>query len=529
MLSEIEQVRKKLMNNASEEYDAVVSLGGSCASCLQIRKRELQTQAYPFDYVFCEDAQFQFHILGKLFATDFAHWLQRENIVPLAKNERGISDLYQYKDAYTGFRYIHDFKKPVEDDEMYQAFYEKYTRRLKRLYEKIENSKRILFVSDAVSRLKVADIKPLLGVLNKKWKHKTFDIAVLNFNAPQDEVIKEKHIKIVNIKRLKNNYDFFGMNYEWGEILDSVKLTEPADCDKKSFFKKIKEFFEKKEKFLDKDSVFFITGCSTGIGKSWCELLLEKGYKVVATARNASTVKHFQDAYPKNALCVALDVTDDSAVKEAVQRAVKHFGKIDVLVNNAGSGCFAPVETLDFTQAGKVFNVNVWGALNTMQEILPYMRRQNRGLIINTSSIAAYYGMPTAGIYAASKAALERLSEALKAELADFNIKILLLELGETQSHFYKNSAVAGQAPDGYNHITNALLVNFKNSVYYNPQSATEAIKYVINVLEENGAEVPFRLLVGNEADDFVQDKINILQKDIIANRKLSKKYRRDK
>ena len=525
MLSEIEVVKRKLMNNATEEYDAVVSLGGSCASCLNIRKRFLQTYAYPFDYVFCVDAQFQFRALAELFRTDFRDWLRRENIIPLEKEERGISDLYQYKDRLTEYRYIHDFKRPVEAEGSYEEFLAKYQRRRERLYRKIEDSQKVLFVSDAVSRLKAADVRCLLGVLEKKWPGKTFDLAILNFGAEKDEIVDERHVKVVNLKRPKNNYDYFGMNYEWSYILDSVKLSAPlsAPPEKETFVGKVKKFLLKK-RAVQKDDVFFITGCSSGIGRSLCELLLQRGYRVVATARSKDSISQLGEGRPGRVLCLELDVTDADMVKTAIANAIKAFGRIDVLVNNAGIGYFSVVEGIEAEKARQVLDVNLIGAINVIKAVLPHMRGRNRGLVVNVSSIAALEGKAAAGVYAASKAALEKVSQSAREELADTGIDVVSLEYGETESGFYKNSIVDQNVPDGYAETAGAALKGFAGNVFYNPQTAFQAAERFLNVLENNGG-LPSRLLIGNEVRDFAKNVITGMKHDFERSIELTAPY----
>ena len=513
MLSEIENVRIKLMNNATSEYDAIISLGGSCATCLQLRKRELQTYAYPFDYVFCENAQFQFEMLAKLFETNFEGWLKKKNIIPLEEKERGISDLFQYKDGYTGYRYIHDFKKKVSEDGVYEAFYEKYNRRLKRLYDKIENSKRIMFISDSVSNLTFGDVQRFMDVIHHKWKNKKFKLSIMNFNSRKDEILEKNNVKIVNLSREKNNYDFFGMNYEWGWIMDDLKLSSSKGA---SFVEKNKKFsikniFNRDKNLISKNDVFLITGCSSGLGKIWSELLLNKGYKVVATARNIESIEYLSKKYPKKSLCLNLDVTKPDMIKSVVEKSIDKFGKIDVLINNAGIGYFALAEKTDIEQAKKVFDVNFFGALNTIQEVLPSMRKNKKGLIINTSSISAICSNSTAGIYSGSKASLEALNDSLSKEVKNIGIKTLLLDFGETVSNFYKNSMVCDDVPADYDYVMSDLLEDFKKSKYYNPQNGEEIIRNLIKFLEIN-MNIPERLFLGKETLDVAKQHIDLIK-----------------
>ena len=177
--------------------------------------------------------------------------------------------------------------------------------------------------------------------------------------------------------------------------------------------------------------VVLITGCSTGIGRDLAQRLTQAGYTVVATARRTETLNDLQAA-----LKLPLDVTQPNSIDEAVARTLQQFGRIEVLVNNAGYALRGALEEVAGEQVQQMFDVNVFGALRMIQAVAPHMRRQGAGRIINISSIAGKCSTPANGVYSASKFALEALSDALRVELQPFGIQVVVVEPGAIKTHF---------------------------------------------------------------------------------------------
>ena len=172
--------------------------------------------------------------------------------------------------------------------------------------------------------------------------------------------------------------------------------------------------------------IILITGGSSGIGKSTGEFLAQKGYTVYGTSRNPDKLPDF-DAFK----LVKLNVIDEESIKEAVNTIIKNEGRIDVLLNNAGVGITGPIEETPNEEIKNTFDTNFNGPINVMKAVLPFMRKQNSGLIINVTSIAGYMGLPYRGIYSATKGALELVTEALRMETKDFGIKITNVAPGD--------------------------------------------------------------------------------------------------
>jgi NAD(P)-dependent dehydrogenase (short-subunit alcohol dehydrogenase family) len=176
--------------------------------------------------------------------------------------------------------------------------------------------------------------------------------------------------------------------------------------------------------------VWFITGCSTGFGRGLAKLVLERGWRAVVTARNPDTVADFSSSSDGRALVLRLDVTDPAQVAAAVKKAESTFGRIDVLVNNAGYGYLAAVEEGEDLEVRAMFEANFFGLAAMTRAVLPGMRQRRSGHIINISSIAGLVGFPGVGYYNATKFAVEGLSEALAKEVAPLGIKVLVVEPG---------------------------------------------------------------------------------------------------
>lgn len=171
--------------------------------------------------------------------------------------------------------------------------------------------------------------------------------------------------------------------------------------------------------------VVLITGGSSGIGKSIGEYLTLKGFTVFGTSRNP---EHYSDAKFE---LVKLDVADFDSIQKAVKRIIEKTGRLDVLINNAGAGITGAVEEIPMEEIKRNFETNFFGPINVIKTVLPQMRKQHSGLIINITSIAGYMGLPYRGIYSTSKGALELLTEAMRMELKDFNIQMTNVAPGD--------------------------------------------------------------------------------------------------
>lgn len=171
--------------------------------------------------------------------------------------------------------------------------------------------------------------------------------------------------------------------------------------------------------------IVFITGASSGIGKSTAEFLTQKGYVVYGTSRNPEKSANLPFSL------LPMDVTNEASIQKAVESIIKKEGRIDVLLNNAGVGITGPVEEIPSEEIDKVFQTNLYGPIEVMKAVLPHMRNQGGGLIINVTSIAGYMGLPYRALYSATKGALNLVTEGMRMETKDFGVKITTLAPGD--------------------------------------------------------------------------------------------------
>lgn len=267
--------------------------------------------------------------------------------------------------------------------------------------------------------------------------------------------------------------------------------------------------------------VWFITGCSTGFGRELAKLILNKGWNAVITARNVDQVKDLAKGYENTALVLPLDVTEKEQVATAVSKAEETFGKIDVLVNNAGYGYFTSIEEGEEEKIRAQFETNFFGLVNMTQAVLPIMRKQRSGNIINFSSIGGLVGFTATGFYHATKFAVEGLSESLSKELSPLGIKVLLVEPGPFRTDWAgrSTSRTPVQIEEYKDTIGARMDVSLKGSGKQagDPVRGCEAI---IKAVEEG---TPYlRLLLGKTAYNLAIEKLEVMKHNFTAWKDLS-------
>lgn len=253
-----------------------------------------------------------------------------------------------------------------------------------------------------------------------------------------------------------------------------------------------------------KSRVWFITGASTGFGRKLAEAVLAKGDRVVVTARKEATVSDLEQKYPNHARAVRLDVTDLGQVKASVQAAFDAFGRIDVLVNNAGYGLLGTVEEVSDTQIRQQFETNLFGLLNVTRAVLPLLRQQKSGHILNVTSVGGQVSFPTFGMYHGTKYAIEGISESLAKEVAAFGIKVTIIEPGAFKTDFASRGLVRAERIEAYQPAYEAILNAFDGVVLGDPARAAQAM---IHAVEAD--EPPLRLALGADALYTIREKLN--------------------
>lgn len=262
--------------------------------------------------------------------------------------------------------------------------------------------------------------------------------------------------------------------------------------------------------------VWLITGSSTGFGRTLAETVLQQGDRVIATARKPEQLEDLISQYSETAIALKLDVTDKQKIKNTVDNAVAKFGQIDVLVNNAGYGLIGALEEVSDEQIQRNFNTNLFGAIDVIRAVLPVMREQQSGHIINMSAIAGFTNELGFSIYGGAKFALEGVSEALQGEVAPLGIKVTIVEPGPFRTDFIGRSLDRVESPmDAYQDTVGNFL-NFLNNIEGkqpgDPQKAAEAIIKVVN-----SDNPPLRLVLGKYAYTKFRKKLESLTAELDA------------
>src|ERR1700686_1360436 len=224
------------------------------------------------------------------------------------------------------------------------------------------------------------------------------------------------------------------------------------------------------------NKVWFITGTSKGFGRVWAEAALARGDRVAATARNTKTLTPLVERYRDQVAAITLDVTDKVAVSAAITEAYLRFGRLDVVVNNAGYGLFGAIEEVSETEAREQIETNLFGALWVTQAALPIMRAQGSGHIIQVSSIGGVNAFPTVGLYHASKWALEGFSQSLASEVAAFGIKVTIVEPGGFATEWGGLSAKRATEIPAFDASRAAIAAFRRNNVPGDPDATGPAI-----------------------------------------------------
>jgi NAD(P)-dependent dehydrogenase (short-subunit alcohol dehydrogenase family) len=259
--------------------------------------------------------------------------------------------------------------------------------------------------------------------------------------------------------------------------------------------------------------VWFITGCSTGFGRELAKILLARGDRIAVTARDKAKVADLIEGHAQTALPLTLDVEKQRDIEAAVEAARKTFGRIDVLVNNAGYGYLAAVEEGDEADIRAMFDTNVFGLAAMTRAVLPIMRAQKSGAIVNISSMGGFIGFPGSGYYAATKFAVEGMSESLSKEVAPFGIKVLIVEPGPFRTDWAGRSIKTPKRPiEAYAETAIARRRQIQGISGSQPGDPVRAAEAIIATVEQ--AHPPLRLPLGNFAYDAMRAEIEAVRKE---------------
>ncbi|MGI9009616.1 MAG: SDR family oxidoreductase [Nitrososphaeraceae archaeon] len=264
--------------------------------------------------------------------------------------------------------------------------------------------------------------------------------------------------------------------------------------------------------------VALITGCSSGIGYETSILFAKNGFRTYATMRNTDKGDKLREIAEKENLdlkIIKLDVTDDYSIKNAIDEIVQETNRIDVLVNNAGNNIAGAVEDLSIEEFKEQFETNFFGLIRVTKVVLPIMRKQNNGIIVNLSSIAGKMAIPLNSAYVSSKFAVEGFSESIRYELEDFGIKVILIEPGVIKSNFYENIKMSKNSlmdpKSAYQPITQKIFEAFLPMLEY--AFPTKIVADVI--LEAVNSDNPnIRYAVGDDAKSIIEARKKLSDKE---------------
>jgi Short-chain alcohol dehydrogenase of unknown specificity len=273
---------------------------------------------------------------------------------------------------------------------------------------------------------------------------------------------------------------------------------------------------------MDTKKVWFVTGASKGLGLALVKRLLTEGYRVAATSRTVESLDR-EIGTSENFLPLRVDITDENSVKNAIDRTLETFGAIDVVVNNAGYGQLGTLEELSDKEARQNFDTNVFGLLNVMRNVMPYLRGKKSGHIINISSIAGFLGaFPGWGIYNATKFAVAGLTEAFSAEAASLGIKTTIVYPGYFKTNFLLQGSL--HMPENpiaeYKEARDLEVMHETQIVGNQPGDPEKAAAFIQLVETENP---PLHFFMGSDSFGMAHNKIGILQNELTAHETLSK------
>ncbi|MGB2571651.1 SDR family NAD(P)-dependent oxidoreductase [Micromonospora citrea] len=245
---------------------------------------------------------------------------------------------------------------------------------------------------------------------------------------------------------------------------------------------------------------WFITGASRGLGRAFTEAALAAGDRVAAVARHVEPLRELAARYPDRLLCLPLDVSDSAAVTRTVDRAAATFGRLDVVVNNAGGLLLGMLEEATEEQIRAHFDVNFFGAVWVTRAVVPHLRAQGGGRILQVTSMGSGAGVASVGVYVAGKAALDALSQSVAMELAPFGIKVTIVQPGGYDTGLYTQGTTMTEPDPAYAPLRERLAEMWGDDAGPDPRTAAPVLMELVDL-----PDPPLRLIVGDRSYDIVQ------------------------
>ncbi|NUP28968.1 MAG: SDR family NAD(P)-dependent oxidoreductase [Nocardia sp.] len=265
--------------------------------------------------------------------------------------------------------------------------------------------------------------------------------------------------------------------------------------------------------------VWLITGASRGLGRAFAEAALAAGDRVIGAARNIEPLADLAQRYPGDLVPLPLDVTDRTAVFAAVEQAVAAFGRLDIVVNNAGAMLLGMVEEASEEQIRAHFDVNLFGAVWVTQAVLPHLRAQGSGRILQITTMGTGGGFPMVGLYAAGKSALDSVSEAVAMEAEQFGVALTIVQMGGYDTGLFTTGTTATTPDPHYQQLRDELTAMWGDDAGPAPATAAPVIMELVDL-----PNPPRRLIVGSESFDMVQQVLENRAEQYRAYENLSRK-----
>ena len=267
----------------------------------------------------------------------------------------------------------------------------------------------------------------------------------------------------------------------------------------------------------DKKTVL-VTGCSSGIGYATCLVFARNNFVTYGSVRDLSKAGRIQEITNKEKLplkIIRLDVNEDESIRIAIQKIISDSGRIDILINNAGYGMFGPIEEISIKEIKEQFETNFFGTIRLIKAIVPIMRKQRNGTIVNISSMVGRFGVPLNAAYVSSKFALEGLSESISFELDEFGIKVILVEPGVIQTDFFQNLKIKGNdTKSPYYKLMDKRIAFLKEAMKNSVSSSDQVANTILHAV--NSRDPDMRYIIGNDATNSIHMRNSLSDREFM-------------
>jgi short-subunit dehydrogenase len=267
----------------------------------------------------------------------------------------------------------------------------------------------------------------------------------------------------------------------------------------------------------DKKTVL-VTGCSSGIGYATCLMFGRNNFATYGSVRDLSKAEKIQEITNREKLplkIIRLDVNEDESIRIAIQKIISDSGRIDILINNAGYGMFGPIEEISIEEIKEQFETNFFGTIRLIKAIVPIMRKQRNGTIVNISSMVGRFGVPLNAAYVSSKFALEGLSESISFELEEFGIKVILVEPGVIQTDFFQNLKIKGNdTKSPYYKLMEKRIAFLKAAMKNSVSSSDQVANTILHAVKSGDPDM--RYVIGNDATNSIHMRKSLSDREFM-------------